>query len=685
MRRTLFVAGLVALGAALLLLVTQPRRDRSLDRRESTDFPAIVPGAAYAVDVDRDQAVLDLDFRSNSRYVVVISSLAPSTGTFRVSASSQTIVSPEFPPRRLAPLESTSPPSDSQIGRPSKPAAPAKTATVTAAQPLHRGPPLESSHLSKTDAPSLAGAPRAFALHVTDGSLDDPNQYAKVPAHEVARGRNVRVYLDDQQSPGELAPGLVRSIAELFDNELIPRFGEVFGTYRDVDGDGRFSVLLSPWLARLQGGRTSIGGFVRGSDFQPFISPPFSNRCDMMYVNSQTIPGPHLRTLLIHEYTHAVSFSRRTAGQPGKPAFPEEEDWLNEALAHCAESLFGGGWTNLDYRISRYLNDTAAYPLVVEDYYRAGLWRCHGCRGATYLFLRYCVERFGTQTLTRLVATPARGRRNLEFATGCSFERLFRDWTLSLLKSNDPPGETGSPDPPQKSTPACGMSRGQLASLDLYEPLGPWGLAGPRQRKWQIDSGPMNAELKGTSAAFVELSASAKEGLRRIRLVGTRGIQLQVSVVRLSDDWPRIEVEAAWSHRTSAGDGSALRTAGGGGDDLLRAVVHGPADLAIEQIAAEQNAGEDHVPLCFSGDLVRSIEVPDDRRSDAATMSGQGSGGWAPLTRVFELPGKQFSSAACPVIVKVVVVDRQGRRAAGWATVPEPPPQQVAAITRARR
>ncbi len=685
MRRTLFVAGLVALGAALLLLVTQPKRDHSLDRRESTDFPAIVPGAAYAVDVDRDQAVLDLDFRSNSRYVVVISSLAPSTGTFRVSASSQTIVSPEFPPRRLAPLESTSPPSDSRIGRPSKPAAPANTATVTAAQPLHRGPPLESSHLSKTDAPSLAGAPRAFALHVTDGSLDDPNQYAKVPAHEVARGRNVRVYLDDQQSPGELAPGLVRSIAELFDNELIPRFGEVFGTYRDVDGDGRFSVLLSPWLARLQGGRTSIGGFVRGSDFQPFISPPFSNRCDMMYVNSQTIPGPHLRTLLIHEYTHAVSFSRRTAGQPGKPAFPEEEDWLNEALAHCAESLFGGGWTNLDYRISRYLNDTAAYPLVVEDYYRAGLWRCHGCRGATYLFLRYCVERFGTQTLTRLVATPARGRRNLEFATGCSFERLFRDWTLSLLKSNDPQGETGSPDPPHNSTPACGMSRGQLASLDLYEPLGPWGLAGPRQRKWQIDSGPMNAELKGTSAAFVELSASAKEGLRRIRLVGTRGIQLQVSVVRLSDDWPRIEVEAAWSHRTSAGDGSALRTAGGGGDDLLRAVVHGPADLAIEQIAAEQNAGEDHVPLCFSGDLVRSIEVPDDRRSDAATMSGQGSGGWAPLTRVFELPGKQFSSAACPVIVKVVVVDRQGRRAAGWATVPEPPPQQVAAITRARR
>ncbi|HEV8068226.1 MAG TPA: hypothetical protein VGP76_10840 [Planctomycetaceae bacterium] len=681
MRRTLFVAGLAVLGAVVLLLATLSERDRSHNRGGPTDFPAIVPGAAYAVDVDGDQAVLDLDFQPNSRYVVVISSLAPSTGSFAVAASSRTIVSAEFHLRRLVPLESISAPSDSRMSRPSKPAAPPNTAAVTAAQTPSPIPPVKSSHGPKADAPSPAGALRAFALHVTDGSLDDPNQYAKVPAHEVARGRNVRVYLDDQQSLGELAPGLVRSIAELFDNELIPRFGEVFGTYRDVDGDGRFSVLLSPWLARLQGGRTSIGGFVRGSDFQQFISPPFSNRCDMMYVNSQTIPGPHLRTLLIHEYTHAVSFSRRTAGQPGKLAFPEEEDWLNEALAHCAESLFDGGWTNLDYRISRYLNDTAAYPLVVEDYYRAGLWRCHGCRGATYLFLRYCVERFGTQTLTRLVATPARGRRNLELATGCSFERLFREWTLSLLESRDRQGKTASSDPPQKSTPVCGASRGQMANLDLYEPLGPWGLAGPRQRKWQIDSGPVNIELKGTSAAFVELSASGKDGLRRIHLAGTRGIQLQVSVVRLSDDSPRIEVEAAWSHQTST---VLRRSSEQSGDDLLRAVVRVPADLAIEQISAEQNALENHVPLCFPGDSVKSIEVTDERRS-APTLSVQGSRGDSPLARVFELPGKQFSSIACPVIVKVVAVDRQGRRAAGWATVSGRPPQQVAAITRARR
>ena len=280
------------------------------------------------------------------------------------------------------------------------------------------------------------------------------------------------VYLDDQQSAISLVPGLVRSVIELFDTDIIPRFGGLLGTYRDVDHDGRFAILLSPWLARLQGGRTSVGGFVRGSDFQSCLDRPFSNRCDMMYINSMTAPGDHLRTLLIHEYAHAVCFSRRTSDSIGLLKFPDEEDWLNEAIAHCAESLFGGGWSNLDYRIARFLNEPSAYPLVVSDYYRAGLWRCHGCRGATYLFLRFCVERFGAQTLTRLIANPCRGTQNIELATGHSFGEIFRAWTLWLAEAGWRPA--ASPVRTGESPET------ELAPLDLYGSLGEWGFAGPR-------------------------------------------------------------------------------------------------------------------------------------------------------------------------------------------------------------
>jgi hypothetical protein len=684
MRRIALAGTLAALATVAALFATLRDPIRPVERHRADDSSALVPGTPYVADVERDQAQLDLEFQPNSRYIAVISSLARGTGSFRVAASSRSIGAPQFLPRRLPPLHVSPPRAEQAVTSPE-----IAPAIVSAAHQQASAPsaPVEASRPTIGDGKLQRGASRTFSLHVTDGSLDDPTQYAKVPAREIAVGRNVRIYLDDQQAPKELPPGLVQSIQDLFDNDLIPRFRGTLGTYRDVDGDGRFSILLSPWLGRLQGGRTSIGGFVRGSDFQTCIAPPFSNRCDMMYVNSQTIPGPHLRTLLIHEYTHAVSFSRRTAAGPGHAAFPEEEDWLNEALAHCAESLFNGGWTNLDYRISRYLNDTAAYPLVVEDYYRAGLWRCHGCRGATYLFLRSCVERFGPEVLSRLIATPAHGALNLELATGCPFDRLFRDWTLSLLNALQSPDEGKLCSGSGHLTDAGVTEPARLARLDLGGALGPWGLAGPRPCQWDVDSGTLAVELKATSTAFVEMSASAKPGLRRIRLAGSPGTQLQVSLVRLAEDSPRIEVDASWSRRSSGGKASPDQgVANVRSDDFLRVSVRVTSGngVTIEQIAAEQNSGEARIPCRVSGESLKSAEVASGGPSRAEANSASGATAGNSAGRIFELPGDRWAGAECPVVVKVVAIDRHGRRSAGWATVRERSREQVAAIAGAR-
>ena len=428
-------------------------------------------------------------------------------------------------------------------------------------------------------------------------------------------------------------------------------------------------MLLSPWLSRLQGGQTSVGGFVRGSDFQTGLERPFSNRCDMMYVNSGTLPGPHLRTLLIHEYTHAVCFSRR-AGDGGSNWFPDEEDWLNEAIAHCAETFFGGGWSNLDYRISRFLNDTSAFPLVVDDYYRAGLWRCHGCRGATYLFLRYCVERFGTQTLTRLIANPARGTRNIACATGCPFDRLFRDWTLSLLQNGSRSARHSDADL-QQSPPGL-TAQPELAPLDLHGPLGNWGLAGPRHRTWNVDAGPLALEIKGSAAAYVDLFASAAAGRRRIRIHGPKGARLQLSLIREPDDAPRMNVSAKWvcrARRTLSGQSSGDPALG---DRFLEAVVRvmRSAELEIEQISLEQNEGECHVSRCISGDALRGLGTTSIAGGAAVLGLNTGAGIAYPGTSaVFNLPAQPLAVADVPVIVKVVAVDKSGRRFSGSATV----------------
>ncbi len=57
----------------------------------------------------------------------------------------------------------------------------------------------------------------------------------------------------------------------------------------------------------------------------------------MMYLSTALGPGPYLRTVLAHEYTHAVTFSAKAAAGLGA----DEEGWLDEAMAHLGEDLHG--------------------------------------------------------------------------------------------------------------------------------------------------------------------------------------------------------------------------------------------------------------------------------------------------------------------------------------------------------
>ena len=347
---------------------------------------------------------------------------------------------------------------------------------------------------------------------------------------------------------------------------------------------------------------------------------------------------------MIHEYTHAICFSRRTADATGLLKYPDEEDWLNEAIAHCAESLFDAGWSNLDYRIARFLNDPSAYPLVVGDYYRAGLWRCHGCRGATYLFLRFCVEQFGPQILTRLIANPARGTHNLELATGRSFDDIFRAWTLWLAESAwqrpvalaNAGGETAA--------------EGQLAPLDLYGSLGNWGLAGPRTQLWNIDTEQKQIELRGTSAAYLELVSEGSAAPRRIRLQGTGGQRLFASLVLLEHEFrPIIQVDAEIASNPICEKRAAS------GTKCVHVVVRfpGDCDLRLEQISGEQNSGETHASVAFADAALRQIECLAPERSANAARANH---------RDYYLPLTRLTDPTVPIVVSAVAVDRNGHR-----------------------
>ena len=252
----------------------------------------------------------------------------------------------------------------------------------------------------------------------------------------------------------------------------------------DIDRDGRFTILLTGKLSALQNGKVQIDGFVRGSDFFRDLPAPFSNHCDMLYLNANLKPGPHLRTVMAHEYTHAVAFCEHalTAYRDG-PTNQDEESWLNEGVAHLVENPAVNGWSNLDRRISAYLASPERFPLVVADYFSSGLWRNPGTRGATFLFLRSCQSHSDNDLTRRLIQSPLRGIANLETATQKPFTEVFRQAAVDLLL----PSNFGYLDKEHK---------------------GPF-LCGPRYLDVALDQGHAEQNLAGTAIAFFALHTPA--------------------------------------------------------------------------------------------------------------------------------------------------------------------------------
>jgi hypothetical protein len=499
--------------------------------------PQLESGRFYAVDLSRPGCSFDLALDGCSRYELIVNSLGDARQSYRVNLEAIARSRVEsFPATDLtdgvlicgAGVSSAGIPArrlhhnDGKLG--DHPLTPANLVTGTRSVLC---PPLAASCQSAWtgQAGSLPLRVRRFFLHVTAAALEDERGYAPVEGVVASEGKLVRVYLDRDMPESNLAPGLVAEIIRLFDEEIVPKSRELLGEHADVDHDGKLAVLVTPWLGKLCGGRTSLKGFVRANDFQSQVEAPFGNHADVVYLNSSIEPGKALRTLLTHEYTHAVCFSQRLADPLCITPLPEEEDWLNEAIAHVAENLHTAesagqddsnadwsspDWSNLDWRIAAFLAAPQNSPLAVRDYYRAGLWRDPGCRGATFLFLRYCVDQFGEGLLRKLVESPVVGKRNLEQATGIAFPELFRRWTIAVAHD-------------------------EIAAVGLHEKIGACELHGPAHVAWNPVEGPCAINLRGTSMSFVDLKHAGEPRTLRFVVHGDPAAQLQVIVVRYAE------------------------------------------------------------------------------------------------------------------------------------------------------
>ena len=448
--------------AFVVALLVACRTLAAVFQARSPSAQPLTPGTFYAVAAGDSSAEFAID--GGGRYALIISSLDDAARSHPVQVRTS-----DAPIAREAPLR--------PLGREWR---------SIAATPV--GFEMRSSYRCTPPKPRPVQSRRVFDIHVGAGPLDHEREYVRVPARLIAEGTTSRVYLDEQLTEKQIATGLAEEITRQLADAIVPAL-EPLGDVADVDGDGKLCILLTPWLSKLQGGRTRVSGFVRSADFLAIAEPPLSNRADVVYLNSDLQVGENLAAVLAHECTHVVCFSERLASDE-HPQLPFEEDWLSEAIAHVVETRVTGSWSNLQHRIDTFHENPQQSPLVVADYYRAGLWRHDGCRGATFEFLQWCLDEFGEDMLPRLLQAPASGAANLELVTGVPFEDLYRRWTVSMY-------ESGS----------------------------------PRVGRWNA-IGELTIDMRGTSAAYVEVEAAAA---RRVLIDAPPGARLQVTIARFAD------------------------------------------------------------------------------------------------------------------------------------------------------
>ncbi len=549
---------------------------------------------------------------ASSRTLVIVSALAKSGRSFpmRLSARATTqAIEPELVPE---PLRNTA-----KLQAPALPPIP---------DPVDRMPPRV----------------RTFHLLVREGDVTSVSNYQALRGELRAVGERIQVYVDDHDLP-VVKPDVLRDLVATFDDQIFPKAATSLGMAYDSDGDGRFTVFMTSWLTRLGGGKHAVDGFVRSADLDMRCAAPYSNHGDMMYLSTALTAGPHLRTVLAHEYTHAIAFST-----PARLASHgvEEEDWLDEGLAHLAEDLHDFSRSNLDYRVSAFLTNPERYRLVVEDYYADDLFRSHGNRGATYLFLRWCLDRFGPQLLPALLHSNLRGAASLEAATGLPFAELYREWSTALFLSGLEP------------EPRLDRS---YRTLNLRAPFDDWELAGPRPVSVTPGGVPNAWEAYGTTSHYVVVEG-ATTGAVEIQITGVPEAEMQVTAVRLPDDLAGVELSVDWqpsgsqevqvTSRVSERRGSAVRLSSLSWEPVVPAVDPHSAPYrrgGIDMLGIASRFGTSALPA--GGRLQsRPIALPS-----AASRTG-------------------------PLIFKVVGTDDQGRRIAGWAELPMAAPPQAAGL-----
>jgi len=242
-------------------------------------------------------------------------------------------------------------------------------------------------------------------------------------------GRHVAVYVaggskcaaDDQ-----LAGSLVEQVET---SELLDAIGRLIHPLIDVDNDGHLTIVLSDIDDRITEGcsgeaASPVRGCVRPDDWMRH-DQGFSG--DIIYLDRRLSATASHMELLTHELTHAAICSAGIAAGHDRVRLP---NWLNEAIAHTSERALTAGRQNLNPRLSSFLRDTAACPIIPDTQLATLATRRGGPRAAAATFVDVLLSE--GLTLSQLAQPDGDALEYIQQRSERSFAELLTRWAAAV-------------------------------------------------------------------------------------------------------------------------------------------------------------------------------------------------------------------------------------------------------------
>ena len=162
----------------------------------------------------------------------------------------------------------------------------------------------------------------------------------------------------------------------------------------------------------------ALAGYFQSADALPTAAFQYSNERVMLVMNGAGLGSDRYLGTLAHELQHLASWL----------VDPTEQTWIAEGLAELSAALLD--LPAFSYRT--YLNSPGVSLANWPDDPRDSASAYSGAS----LFSRYLSDRFGTESLQRLVAQPLDGADGVqafldELGVGITFAELFGDWLVA--------------------------------------------------------------------------------------------------------------------------------------------------------------------------------------------------------------------------------------------------------------